>query len=672
MPLQATSGAASYDAFGGGAAAVTPYIEDVFSTYLYDPTGSSLTITNGIDLSGKGGLVWLKNRTVAADHYLYDTVRGATAGNAKYLVSNSTAAQSSGWPNSLAVTNSGFTLGSQAATPGEINNFGYPVVSWTFREAPKFFDVVTYTGDGNAGLQINHALGSVPGCIIVKNTSNSGSNWCVYHRGFNGGVNPEQYFAFLNTTAAQAAATVLWNDTAPTSTNFTVGTAAGVNSSGNTYVAYLFAHNAGGFGLTGTDNVISCGSYTGNGSSTGPITSLGYEPQWVLIKKSSGGTIGAGSSDWTLFDTMRGLSDSDRNDNYLNPNLSAEENGLGNGNFLRPLATGFQPTDGSDLTNQNGSTYIYVAIRRGPMKVPTDATKVFNPYITTSVANSGTTYTSANLYNIGFVADVILQRNSSGTDGWYIGNRLQDKKYLKTETTAAEVTTAAFVYDSNIGAAGYNSSYGLYAFKRAPSYMDVVSYSGTGTTTTQTHNLQAVPELIIVKRRSDVAFWQVYSATYGRDYYAFLNDTQGFASDPGNSWGTTNPTSTTFSLSPLTETNASGSTYVAYLFATCAGVSKVGSYTGNGSTQTINCGFGAGGARFVLIKRADASGGWYVYDTARGMTVLTDPYLFLNTTAAESATLGSVTTVSTGFALNSTILAAINVSGGTYIFLAIA
>ena len=74
----------------------------------------------------------------------------------------------------------------------------------------------------------------------------------------------------------------------------------------------------------------------------------------------------------------------------------------------------------------------------------------------------------------------------------------------------------------------------------------------------------------------------------------------------------------------------------------------------------------------MLIKRTDSTSGWYVYDTARGMTVLTDPYLFLNDTAAETTTLGSVTTVSTGFALNSSILAAINVSGGTYIFLAIA
>jgi len=130
-----------------------------------------------------------------------------------------------------------------------------------------------------------------------------------------------------------------------------------------------------------------------------------------------------------------------------------------------------------------------------------------------------------------------------------------------------------------------------------------------------------------------------------------------------------NITVTPTQFDPLDDTV--GATFVSYLFATCPGVSKVGSYTGNGTTQTINCGF-TGGARFVLIKRTDSTGDWYVYDTARGMTALTDPYLLANTSAAQTATLGSVTTVSTGFALNAAVLADINVNGGSYIFLAIA
>ncbi len=141
---------------------------------------------------------------------------------------------------------------------------------------------------------------------------------------------------------------------------------------------------------------------------------------------------------------------------------------------------------------------------------------------------------------------------------------------------------------------------------------------------------------MIIRRRSTSNAWAVYANNDNTDYLVL--DTTAATADDNTYWNDTSPTSSVFSVGTNNAVNASASTYVAYLFATCAGVSKVGSYTGNGSTQTIDCGFGAGGARFVVIKRTDSTGGWYVYDTARGMTVLTDPYLFLNDTAAEVAT----------------------------------
>jgi hypothetical protein len=117
--------------------------------------------------------------------------------------------------------------------------------------------------------------------------------------------------------------------------------------------------------------------------------------------------------------------------------------------------------------------------------------------------------------------------------------------------------------------------------------------------------------------------------------------------------------------------NQSGDTYVSYLFATCAGVSKVGNYTGTGTTKQIDCGFAAG-ARFVLIKRTDSTGDWYVWDTARGIVSGNDPYLLLNSTAAEVTSTDYIDAYSAGFELSSTAPAALNASGGTYIFLAIA
>ena len=131
------------------------------------------------------------------------------------------------------------------------------------------------------------------------------------------------------------------------------------------------------------------------------------------------------------------------------------------------------------------------------------------------------------------------------------------------------------------------------------------------------------------------------------------------------------PTDSVFYLSDAIATNNSGSTYIAYLFATLPGVSKVGSYTGNGSSQTINCGF-TSGVRFILIKRTDSAGDWYVWDSARGIVAGNDPHLSLNTTAAEVTTDDSVDAESSGFIVNQDAGTNVNVNTASYIFLAIA
>jgi hypothetical protein len=283
MPLQATSGAASYDAFGGGAPAGggATYIEDVFSTFLYSGTNASQTITNNIDLSGKGGLVWQKQRTSAIAHRLFDTVQ--TLGNE--LASNSTSAVTNAG-NLTAFSSTGFTVASS------ISDVGETYATWTFRKQPKFFDIVTYTGTGS-NTTIAHNLGSVPGSIIVKRTDTTAA-WAVYHRSL-----ANTQYLVLNTTAAATTGATWWNSTTPTSTVFSLGTDATVNASGGTYVAYIFAHDAGGFGLTGTDNVISCGSFTTDGSGNATVN-LGYEPQFIITKASSA------TSNWRMSDTMRG------------------------------------------------------------------------------------------------------------------------------------------------------------------------------------------------------------------------------------------------------------------------------------------------------------------------------------------------------------------------------
>jgi hypothetical protein len=295
------------------------------------------------------------------------------------------------------------------------------------------------------------------------------------------------------------------------------------------------------------------------------------------------------------------------------------------------------------------------------MKVPTVGTTVFAP----ALGNGSTP---------AFVSNFPVSMAIWGARGALpptAVDRLRGNFRSITSLTDAETTQSNF-FDSNTGFEASRASTSIaYMFQRAPSFFDEVCYTGTGANTTITHNLGAVPELIIVKGRSGTTAWDSYCSALANTEYIVLNTTAAKATG-ATRWNSTTPTSSVFSIGTSTTTNTNAATYVAYLFATCAGVSKVGSYTGNGTTQTINCGFTAG-ARFVLIKCTSATGDWYVYDTTRGMTTLTDPYFLINVNNnGETATLGSVTTVTTGFALNSAILAAINTNGATYIYLSIA
>jgi hypothetical protein len=175
---------------------------------------------------------------------------------------------------------------------------------------------------------------------------------------------------------------------------------------------------------------------------------------------------------------------------------------------------------------------------------------------------------------------------------------------------------------------------------------------------------------MIVKKRSSTAGWAVYAAPLSATNAVFLNLTNA-TSAISSIWNDTAPTSSVFTVGVAGTTNDVSQTLVAYLFATCPGVSKVGSYTGTGTTLAINCGFTTG-ARFVLIKRTDDTGDWYVWDSARGIIAGNDPYLLINSSAAEVTGTDYVDTASTGFEISSTAPAAINASGGSYIFWAVA
>jgi hypothetical protein len=533
---------------------------------------------------------------------------------------------------------------------------------------------VTYTGTG-ASQTVSHLLNGTVGALIIKKTSGTG-NWATFTR--TGGAAGSTLYAYFNSAAglnltAAANATGAAAEAAGiiTTTSFNPNDLSGsgapgdvnnINDSGATYVAYLFAHNAGGFGTAGTDNVISCGSFS---ASPGAFVNLGYEPQWVLVKCSSG------ADNWNLFDNMRGLTMTD--DSVLNPNLSNAENNSPGNDYLNPQPTGFTQIGFS-------GTNIYIAIRRGPMKVPTSATTVFTPLALNNA--SGTVNTT------GFPIDLQMQFYRSGGIGasnsqWvdrlrgFSSNSTQTGPRLYTPSDSAENVTALGTFFSNTGfsTSGNWASIPMvyWNWRRAPGFFDEVCYTGTGSARTITHNLTVAPQLLFVKSRSNVQNWSAL-CTLNSGLQGNLNTTGTLGTPSAAVWGSGGvyvaPTASVFTVGTDNETNASGWTYVAYLFATCAGVSKVGSYTGNATLTTIDCGF-TGGARWVLIKRTNSALSWYVWDTARGMVSGTDPSVQLNFTSGDVSG-NSVFTVSTGFQIVASPFVDINAIGDTYIFLAIA
>ena len=619
------------------------YVDDVFSAYTYTGNGSTQTITNGIDLAGKGGLVWTKARGPGTfDHAIVDTRRLYSGIPNKVLMSNRTDNEYAIVESVKSLSSIGYTVGSD----GNWNQNNTTFVSWTFRKAPKFFDVQTTTlSTGNATVSFSSL--STLGMVIVKRTDNTGS-WYVWHRSLTAGK-----LLYLEQTAAEATLGHI------TVSGTTLTLVDGTLDDGN-YVCYGFAHD------TATDGIIQCGSFTTDGSGTASVN-LGWEPQYVMVKKTSG------TGNWAVVDASRGFANSSTTslDALLYPNTSDSE-------VLRrdpyPLATGFA-TRGNFF--DASSTYIYVAIRR-PNKPPTLGTQVYN-----AIARTGTG-AAATVTGVGFAPDLLIAscRNQTPVDKSFVDRLRGPYQYLNTNITGAEGSNATGVlssfnmdgvsFPSNdiVGSFNYSSwTYINHFFRRAPGVFDEVCDTGTSSAKSISHNLSVTPELIIRKERSAVwgGNWTCQIASLGTNDSLKLNLTDS-AIAPGW-WGT--HSASVFSVTSSGAVNYLAATYVTYLFATLPGVSKVGSYTGNGGTQTINCGFTTG-SRFVLIKRTDSTGDWFVWDSTRGIVASNDPHLSLNTTAAEVTTDDSIDPDNSGFIVNQVAATNINVTSATYIFLSFA
>lgn len=325
--------------------------DDYFQAVTYTGNGSTNTITG---LRFQPDFVWVKGRSGATDHALYDAVRGTT----KDLVSNSTAAETTQSTGLTSFNSDGFTLGALS----KVNTNAATYVAWCWKangagssntsgsitstvsvNTTSGFSIVTYTGTG-ANATVGHGLGVAPRMIIVKNRA-SVTDWAVYHAsvGNTGALR-------LNLTAVTETDSRYWNNTTPTSTVFSVGSSITVNGSSNTQVAYCWAAISG---------YSAFGSYTGNGSADGPFVYLGFRPKFVLIKYSSG------VENWAIWDTSRNTYNV--MDTILRPDSTAADTSASTQN-IDFVSNGFKIRGTDGKLNTSSGTYIYAAFAENPFK----------------------------------------------------------------------------------------------------------------------------------------------------------------------------------------------------------------------------------------------------------------------------------------------------------------
>ena len=336
-----------------------------FQTTLYTGNGGTISITNGGNSDLKPDWVWIKNRT-QYQHQVYDTTRGAT----KKLLPSNTNDETTDTNALTAFNTDGFSLGTNVG----VNQNSTAHVAWQWKanggttstnttgngidtvvqaNAAAGFSIITYTGNGTqSGQTVGHGLGAVPKMIISKDRTNSSNvvSWRVYHVG----IGPTKYLE-LQSTAAESTFND-WDDTAPTSSVYSVGGAGGytpTNTNNALYLAYVFAEVQG---------YSKFGKYVGNGSADGPFVYTGFKPAFLMMKESS-----SAGGNWVIFDNKRDV------DNVLihrlHPNTNAGDNT--SRNYIDFYSNGFKMRNTDADHNQSGQTMIYMAVAENPFVTST-------------------------------------------------------------------------------------------------------------------------------------------------------------------------------------------------------------------------------------------------------------------------------------------------------------
>ena len=657
-PLQGLNGlgggVTNFQFFSGASDPVFP--EEVFSVNaIQGDGGTGQNIVTGFDLAGEGGLVIFKecaHDAAGADPCWYDTVRG----NGKLLNATEDSGQTTNSTNPWTPNSTGFNTGDNFG--GSENPSSERSTALTFRKCKGFFDVVQYTGTGSAQA-ISHSLGSTPGFIITKlisadQTSNSdGGFWSAWHRS----LGNNKYINIGNFIGEAATDTTVWNNTAPTATTFTVGSAQRTNDNGKTYIAYIWGHNDASFGRDKDKPIIHCGTYAGTGSADSngspKISGLGFEPQFLMSRRYDGG----GSSGPLLCcDYLNGMTrggNSYAGTFYSITGTAASQEGVEN------FSPGIAPYDGDGAFfqatapnwNENNQNWIYIAISK-PIMEQEDyenqgytftSNDLFRDKVYTSTSQEGFKFADP-----GWCPDFTYCRGYGGNGQFFSSARLngRDSRQMKQGSTTWETEGDQENFkDWRYGSTGKSmttssaapSQSGYYTATRQ-TYLSLQYYSGlmhrkfpksfssrmwvgTGSAQAHDHGLGTTPEMVAIGQiESGKPFylWHHGFAQHGYSNSYFLNWA---ANEQIEQSGSGQITVSSTQYTPNTEDGSgSGSTqYWGGFWATVPGISKVGYYTGTGSNNFIDAGF-TNGTKFLMLKRLDSTqtsgnGRWVILST---------------------------------------------------------
>ena len=675
---------------------IPPVNSEHFNTVTYTGTGGTQAITG---VGFQPDWVWIKNRNDTNAHILQDTTRGA----GKTLFSSSTSAEDGTSGDLIASFDSdGFTVNENfngSTTNESTNKSGNTYVAWCWKlnegttssntdgsitstvqaNTRAGFSLIKYTGNGSASATVGHGLGSIPELTIFKQLDSGGTSggfWNTY-------LTSANTVGFLNSSAAFVANTGGTNGSvdiagmSSTTFGFLNGssTVNNQNNSGSDYIVYAFTSVAG---------YSKIGTYTGNGSSNGPIVNTGFEPAMIIIKRTDS------IEDWKIIDNKRGFA------NTLEPNESIAEETGNNSNF-KALSNGFQIGDTSGDFNANGGTYLYIAFAADPGTAPVLADS-FNTTLYTG--NGGT----QSITGLGFSPNLVwLKERGQAANHRWLDTLRGATNAISSSLSSAEFTdstgltsfeTDGFTLGANVD---YNNNGGTFVawnWKANPiptintdgtiqsvvsanqaAGFSIVAYTGDGnTSSTVGHGLPSAPKLLINKSRGNGQGWAIVHEDLSTGYYLGFNtsaESNSLGNDGSITKGDVNATNFGFTsgASGVNGPNLNGNDYITYCFIDIAGFSKFGSYTGTGAAgNTVTIGFEPS---WIMIKRSDSTGGWLIFDSKRNTSNPRNNRLEANNNSAEQT--GSATKFvdfdATSFEPQISD-SEINASGGTYVYAA--